>query len=88
MGVFGEIIGNGLGQAGGQYFGGNQGRQVGGTIGGALGGLLPFKKGGRVRAPRGKPVPALVYGGEYVLPVGVRPTKAQIAKVNKLHRRM
>jgi hypothetical protein len=87
MGIFGNILGGALGQAGGQYFGGDQGRQVGGTIGGALGGLLPFKKGGRVKAPKGKPVPALVHGGEYVLPVGVKPTKTQMAAVAKLHRK-
>ena len=61
--MFGEILGNGLGQAGGQWLGGDQGRGVGGTVGGALGSyLIPFQKGGRVKAPRGKPVPALVHG--------------------------
>ena len=88
MGVVGEIIGNGLGQAGGQYFGGNHGRQVGGTIGWALGSLMSsFKMGGRVKAPKGKPVPALVHGGEYILPVGVKPTKKQMTVVAKLHRK-
>ena len=87
MGIFGEILGSGLGQAGGQYFGGDKGRGVGGTVGGALGSLLPFKKGGRVRAPRGKPVPAILHGQEFVLPVGVKPTKAQMAAVAKLHRK-
>ena len=90
MGVFGEILGNGLGQLGGQYFGGDEGRRVGGAIGSAIGGssLIPFKKGGRVKAPKGRPVPALVHGGEYILPVGVKPTKKQMAEVAKLHRRM
>jgi hypothetical protein len=88
MGVFGEIIGSGLGQAGGQYFGGDEGRRVGGTVGGALGGLLPFKKGGRIKGgKKGTPKPILAHVGEYVLPVGVKPTKAQIKAVANRHKR-
>ena len=83
MGIFGRIIGSGLGQAGGQYFGGDKGRDVGGTVGGALGSLLPFKKGGRVK----RTGPALVHKGEYVLPKGVKPTKAQKDKVAMLHKK-
>ncbi len=48
-------------------------------VGSALGGLSGFKKGGRVKRT-GK---AVVHKGEYVLPVGVAPTKAQKAKVAK-----
>ena len=51
----------------------------GGAVGESLGGLTGFKKGGRVKRT-GK---ALVHKGEYVLPVGVAPTKAQKAKVAK-----
>ena len=51
----------------------------GGELGAALGSLAPFKKGGRV--PRtGK---ALIHKGEYILPVGVAPTKAQKKAVAK-----
>ena len=40
-----------------------------------------------MKAPKGKPVPALVHGGEYVLPVGVKPTKTQMAAMAKLQRK-
>ena len=88
MGVFGEILGNGLGQARGQLLAGDRGRQAGGIIGGALGSLIPeFKRGGKVKGKKGKPVRAILHGGEYVLPVGVKPTKKQMADVAKLHRK-
>ena len=87
MGIFGNILGGAIGQAGGQYFGGDRGRDVGGTVGGALGGLLPFKKGGRITGPKGKPRVILAHGGEYVLPVGVKPTKKQITEVAKRHKK-
>lgn len=51
----------------------------GGDLGTFLGGLFGFKHGGRV-LKTGK---ALVHKGEYVLPVGVKPTKAQKAAVAK-----
>jgi hypothetical protein len=89
MGVFGGILGAGVGRIaggmGGQYFGGDQGQEVGqnvgGTVGGALGTLLPFRTGGRIPGPKGRPRPILAHCGEYVLPVGVKPTKAQIKMV-------
>ena len=88
MGVFGEILGNGIGQGAGQYFGGDRGRNVGGTIGGAIGSLMPFKKGGRIRGgKKGQPKPILAHVGEYVLPVGVKPTKAQIKAVALRHKK-
>ena len=34
-------------------------------------------------APKNKPVPALIHGGEYILPVNANPTKAQKAIVAK-----
>lgn len=77
MGLFGNILGRTLGSIGSALFpvsGIN-----GGDVGGAIGGLAPFKKGGRVKRT-GK---AIVHKGEYVLPVGVPPTKAQKAKVAK-----
>ena len=88
MGVFGEILGNAVGAGAGQYFGGDRGRNVGGTVGGALGGLLPFKKGGRIKGgKKGTPKPILAHVGEYVLPVGVKPTKAQLKAVANRHRK-
>jgi len=52
MGVFGNLIGQGLGNLAGGYFGQ---AGTGQTVGGALGSLLPFARGGRVtqgNAPR------------------------------------
>ena len=34
-------------------------------------------------APKGKPVPAILHGQEFVLPVGIKPTKAQVKAVAK-----
>lgn len=83
-------VGKSLGQelAGGvvHAFGGGKraesaARNIGGSIGEvalpAAGAALGFKKGGRVPGPKGKPVKAIVHGGEFVLPVGVKPTAAQ-----------
>lgn len=96
----GSAIGGALGNAGGDFVGeGKCGRQVGTAAGNWLGGLLPFKKGGRVRktgpiyAHKGKEhgnlgmPPARLTLGEYILPRGVAPTKAQRAKVAKKHRK-
>ena len=52
--------------------------------GGAGGGLLPFKKGGRVKGKRGKPVAIMAHAGEFVLPTSVKPTKTQVKAVNAL----
>jgi hypothetical protein len=88
MGVFGNLIGSGLGSVAGRYFGGNDASQnAGGTIGGALGGLLPFRRGGKVPGAKGKPRAILAHGGEWVLPVSVKPTKAQKAKISALRRK-
>ena len=77
MGAFGNIIGQGLGRAFGSKFGkANEGQHIGGMIGSALPG---YKKGGKVN----KTGLALVHKGEYVLPAGVAPTKAQKVKVAK-----
>jgi hypothetical protein len=73
----GSILGNAGGQIAGGLLGGKKGQEVGGTIGGALGSLVPFKNGGKIGGPRGKPRVILAHSGEYVLPVGVKPTKAQ-----------
>lgn len=80
MGLFGNILGKAAGSALGGMIGGKKGRAIGGELGGAAGSLAPgFKNGGRVKRT-GK---ALVHKGEFVLPRGVAPTKAQKAKVAK-----
>lgn len=89
MGVVGNLLGNLLGGAVGSLagdvfggvtgIGGKEGGQIGKDIGGQLlGSLIPFRKGGRVK----RTTPALLHKGEYVLPAGVKPTKAQIQKVS------
>jgi hypothetical protein len=78
MGFFGNLLGQGLGALGGELFGD---AKTGSKIGGSLGNFLPFKKGGAVPGGRNTPVKALLHGGEYVLPAGVKPTKAQRAAV-------
>lgn len=77
MGLFGNILGTIAGGLGSKFLPikGVDGAQVGGS----LGSLLPFKKGGRVK----KTGPIYAHKGEFVLPVGVAPTKAQKAKVAK-----
>ena len=50
----------------------------------ALIGAVMLKTGGRVNAKKGKPVREIVHGGEYMLPVGVSPTKKQVQQVNKI----
>jgi len=45
--------------------------------------MLAFKTGGRVKGKKGKAKIAMVHGGEYVLPVGVKPTVAQKKAVAK-----
>jgi len=52
--------------------------------------LLAFKTGGRVAGKKGKAMKAIVHGGEYVLPIGIKPTASQkkaVAK-NKMTERM
>ena len=44
-----------------------------------------FRKGGRVEGSRGKARIAQVHNGEYILPVGLPPNKAQKAAVAKRH---
>ena len=88
--MFGSLIGKALGGLAGQKLGkmlGNEdlGKNLGEMAGGAGGGLLPFKKGGRVKGKRGKPVAIMAHAGEFVLPSSVKPTKAQVKAVNKLH---
>ncbi len=77
MGLIGGLLGSAAGRGVGQYFGGSAGGNAGQQVGNILGGFLPFKKGGKVPGPNGKPVKAIVHGGEFVLPAGVKPTAAQ-----------
>lgn len=90
MGVIGKQIGSwlgrGIGNLAGGAFGGitgtgaDEGGNIGDTIGGNfLGRLIPFKKGGKVK----RTGPILAHKGEFVLPAGVKPTKAQLSKVMK-----
>ena len=83
------LVGNLLGQAGGTvlggFLGGDKGAQAGRSIGGAIGTALPwFKHGGAVKQTGA----AYIHKGEYVLPKGVKPTKAQLAQVAKRKNRM
>lgn len=92
MGLLGSgvlsIAGGAAGQKLGQKYGlGSEGKAIGALLGGAAGTLLPFKKGGRVPGKKGAPKKILAHGGEYVLPVGVKPTKAQMVAVAKRHRK-
>ena len=101
-GIFGSAIGGSLGQIektsnfigkkthsklAGKITGGVLGAtgKILGTVGGAL---LPFKDGGKVMAPKGKPIPAILHGQEYVLPSNAKPTKAQITIVAMNKRNM
>ena len=85
MGIIGNLLGQAGGSAIGGAIGGSQGSKAGQSIGGILGDFLPFKNGGRVPGAKGKPVKAIVHGGEYVLPAGVKPTAAQKRAVARKH---
>jgi len=89
--MFGSLLGKALGGLAGKSIGklaGNEdlGRGIGEGIGGFAGGLTGFKKGGRVKGVRGRPVPIMAHAGEYILPTSVKPTKAQVKAVNALHK--
>ena len=45
--------------------------------------MLAFRNGGKVPGKKNKAKMAVVHGGEYVLPVGVKPTVAQKKAVAK-----
>ena len=79
MGLFsglGKLFGSGIGS----LIGGKKGASIGEEIGGGIGDLVPFKKGGAVGS---KNVKAMLHAGEFVLPKGVKPTKAQRMAVAK-----
>lgn len=90
MGKIGRSLGNALGQAiggaAGNAFGkftgigAKEGQGIGGNVGAdILDFLIPFKQGGRVK----RTMKAMLHKGEYVLPRGVKPTKAQMKAVAK-----
>jgi hypothetical protein len=81
MGFWGKILGNVAGGIGSKVF--KLDGVNGGEIGSQIGGLLPFKNGGAVGGPKGRPKKILAHGGEYVLPANAKPTKAQRAIVAK-----
>ena len=84
MGMIGSAVGSFAGSKLGKHFGGKRGEHIGKVIGAAAGGLLPYKCGGVVKGPKkGKPVKIIAHTGEYILPVGVKPTKKQKAQVAK-----
>ena len=99
MGLFGGIIGSEIGRVGGRVVGetlgrkiaGKNGAEVGrnvgekaGQAGGALlGSLAPFARGGYVPGKKGKPQVIIAHNSEFILPMGVKPTKKQVQAVKK-----
>ena len=83
MGLIGHALGSIGGSIVGGLIGGKKGKKIGKEIGGDIGLAYPaFKKGGKVK----KTGLALVHKDEFVLPKGVKPTKAQKDAVAKKHR--
>ena len=89
MGMIGAAIGNFAGGALGAKLGGKGGKKIGSAIGSVAGGFLsPYKNGGMVKGPKkGKAIQIIAHTGEYILPIGVKPTKAQKAQVAKRKKR-
>ena len=84
MGMIGSAVGTFAGGKLGKHFGGAKGEHIGKTLGALAGGLLPYKTGGRIKgSKKGKAVQIIGHVGEFVLPVGVKPTKHQKAEVAK-----
>jgi hypothetical protein len=74
MGFFGNLLSEIGGGLASDLVGGGKAGGVAKDVVGSLGSLVPFKKGGAVGK---RNVKALLHAGEYVLPKGVKPTKAQ-----------
>ena len=89
MGMIGAAIGNFAGGALGAKLGGKGGKKIGSAIGSVAGGFLsPYKTGGVVKGPKkGKAIQIIAHTGEYILPIGVKPTKKQKAQVAKRKKR-
>jgi hypothetical protein len=64
--------------------GGKLGAVAGEALGDVVGSFFGFAKGGKVPGRKGKPVKAIVHGGETVLPIGVKPTMAQKKAIRKM----
>lgn len=74
---------------------GNMTKAAGGAAGAVLGkaaatyaleaapALLAFRTGGRIPGKKGKAIKVIAHSGEYILPLNVKPTKAQKAVVRK-----
>ena len=67
----------------GQEVARNVGSRVGRFLGGAAGSLLPFRQGGYIPGKPGMPHMIMGHNEEFILPVGVKPTKSQIQAVKK-----
>jgi len=83
VGEFSKAVGKGAGQV----IGSAAGKYVAEAAPLAL---MAFKTGGLVKGKKGKAMKAIVHGGEYILPVGVKPSASQkraVAK-NKMTERM
>ena len=94
MGVIGGVVGNEIGSHLGGYLGSKvnekyrgSGSAIGSAIGSLVGSLAPYKMGGRVKGKKGKAIPVLAHGGEYILPVGIKPTKTQMNAIEKRKRK-
>jgi len=99
MGVFGAIIGSEIGRVGGRVIGETLGRKIAGKNGaeagknigekagqlggGMLGTLAPFAHGGYIQGKKGKPQIIIGHNSEFILPMGVKPTKKQVQAVKK-----
>ena len=85
MGMIGSAIGNFAGGQLGKHFFGKGGQKIGAAVGSVAGGFLsPYKNGGRIKgSKKGKAVQIIGHVGEFVLPIGVTPTKSQKAEVAK-----
>ena len=88
MGMIGSAVGSFAGGKIGNHFGGKTGKKIGSIVGSVAGGLLPYKTGGIVKGTKkGKAVQIIAHTGEYILPIGVKPTKHQKAQVAKRKKR-
>ena len=90
MGILGQALGSSTGHMLGTYIGKKLGddykgsaASIGSAVGGFAGNLLPFKNGGKIPGVKGKPKIILAHSGEFILPVGVPPTKQQQYAIEK-----
>lgn len=85
MGFLGAIFGKSAGRSLGKAL--HLPKQLTSALGvageGAGAVLEPFATGGKVKGKKGKAVPVLAHGGEWVLPLNAPPTKAQKAIIKK-----